>query len=72
MKIFSTQVTKEGSRIVSGSTLVNGVHEDVPFGQGIAISMLPADYQARLLRGEAISVEDLKSLNLGFVSLGVE
>jgi hypothetical protein len=67
MKIYSVNVSPQGSRIVTGSTSVKDSSGDVRLGTGVAVSILPEPYQKRLQSGEKISIAELNDLNLEFL-----
>jgi hypothetical protein len=78
MKIFSVKAGPLGERLVTGSTAASlplGTNAPLgaplgggsPFSSGLAVSVLPMEYQRRLLSGGQISVEEFSTLNLSVV-----
>ena len=74
MKIFTKKVGPLGDRFVTGRTALSPTAEHaqpVPtgplFSRGVAVSVLPPDYQRRLLAGEQISATEFSSLDISVV-----
>jgi len=69
MKIFSVKVGPSGPTVLTGSTLPNieGLAGKPHFASGVAVSVLPSDYQRRLQNGEQISAQEFNALNVSIV-----
>jgi len=74
MKIFSVKVGPLGERLVTGSTApISRIDTNAPLGavnpfsSGLAVSVLPMEYQRRVMKGGQISVEEFSTLDLSVV-----
>jgi len=78
MKVFSVKVGPGGERLVTGSTAPTSPtqgkcvpatpdKEMSPYSSGLAVSVLPLEYQRRLMQGGRISLEEFSSFDLNVV-----
>lgn len=77
MKIFSLQVDPHGERLVTGSTSIaappRGADAAISaaaagvLSSGAAVSVLPQEYQQRLLDGGTISIEEMGAIDIDVV-----
>lgn len=80
MKVFSLQIGPSGERLVTGSTAAASSSFNTgsafeqeqavgagAFSSGIAVSVLPNEYQKRLMEGDSIKSEELDAFFLDVV-----